>query len=143
MIRKAVLDDLDRIYEIESVSFENPWRKVSLEVEFHKDYADIYVFVADGVTAAYIITWDMESEAELITLAVDPIFRGKGIGTRLLEHVLSLYEESVIWHLEVAADNEKAVSLYIKHGFENTGLIKNYYGEGRHAFRMSRFPNNY
>ena len=80
MIRKASLEDLNDIYNIEVSSFDTPWEKVSIEVEFYKDYASIYVYEVDKKVVAYIITWLIGLEAELITIAVDEGFRRQGIG---------------------------------------------------------------
>ena len=90
MIRKASLEDLNDIYNIEVLSFETPWEKASIEVEFYKDYASIYVYEVDGKVAAYIITWLIGCEAELITIAVDEGCRRQGIGKALFAHMKKL-----------------------------------------------------
>jgi len=78
--------------------------------------------------------------ARLYSLAVDPDFRGKGLGHQLAEHVLDKVEEKGITRcfLEVADDNERARRLYDRLGFVPVTTLPNYYGEGRHGQRMLR-----
>ena len=141
MIRKASLEDLNDIYNIEVLSFETPWEKASIEVEFYKDYADIYVYEVDKKVVAYIITWLIGAEAELITIAVDEGWRRQGIGRALFANIKKLYGENVLWHLEAACENVSAIQMYKSFGFEITSTIANYYGDGKNAFRMILSPN--
>lgn len=142
MIRKASLEDLNDIYNIEVLSFETPWEKASIEVEFYKEYADIYVYEVDKKVVAYIITWLIGAEAELITIAVDEGWRRQGIGRALFANIRKLYGENVLWHLEAACENYSAIQMYKSFGFEITSTIANYYGDGKNAFRMILSPNN-
>ncbi len=136
MIRKASLEDLNDIYNIEVMSFDTPWEKASIEVEFYKDYASIYVFEVEKKIAAYIITWLIGHEAELITIAVDEGCRRQGIGKALFAHIKEIYGENVLWHLEVACENNTAIHMYKSFGLEITSTIANYYGDGKNAYRM-------
>jgi ribosomal-protein-alanine N-acetyltransferase len=76
-------------------------------------------------------------EAELLTIAVDPSMRRKGLGRRLLAGFLDTAAargaRSVF--LEVAADNAPAMGLYLAAGFAKVGLRPGYYRDanGRHA----------
>ena len=62
-------------------------------------------------------------------MAVAPAYRGRGVGTQLLEAVIDTAER---WHgvrrleLEVYADNAAAIALYERHGFEREGLARGY-----------------
>ncbi|KAH1074016.1 hypothetical protein J1N35_026344 [Gossypium stocksii] len=65
----------------------------------------------------------------IMKLGVLAPYRGLGIGTRLLNHVLDLCSKQNIpeIHLHVQANNEDAINFYKKFGFEITETIKNYY----------------
>lgn len=141
MIRKATLDDLDCIYKIALASFETPWARASLEAEFYNEHANIYVYECENEVRAYIITWLIADEAELLTIAVDEGWRNKGIGKSLINYMKELYGNKVIWHLEVACSNKSAIHLYKSYGFEINSIITSYYGTGKDAYRMLLYPN--
>jgi ribosomal-protein-alanine N-acetyltransferase len=140
LIRRAFIDDLDDIVRIENNSFEIPWSLESLEAEFHKPYSKIFLFTepSAGVhkTLAFIMVWVLCPEGEIVSLAVEPLYRGKGIAAALIRHVLSIFP-NVRWALEVDALNTPALKLYEKCSFIKRRIIKNYYGKGRDAFLMT------
>ncbi|KAE8711246.1 N-alpha-acetyltransferase 50 [Hibiscus syriacus] len=65
----------------------------------------------------------------IMTLGVLAPYRGLGIGTKLLNHVLELCLKQHIpeIYLHVQTNNEDAIKFYKKFGFEITETIKNYY----------------
>ncbi len=65
----------------------------------------------------------VDGGSELVSLWVDPAWRGQGVGDLLVEAVLDWarsqgYREVHLW---VAADNVPATRLYARHGFRPTG----------------------
>jgi len=75
-----------------------------------------------------------------IGMAVNENFRTQGVGTTLLAAALDLAQN---WaavtriELEVYTDNQSAIKLYKKHGFEIEGTAKNY------AFRDGQYVDVY
>lgn len=71
-------------------------------------------------------------EAELLTLLVAAERRGRGIGAALLDAALGEATQAgaTVMHLEVAADNLAAISLYRAAGFNETGRRPRYYKRG-------------
>ncbi|MEP5089479.1 MAG: GNAT family N-acetyltransferase, partial [Paracoccaceae bacterium] len=69
------------------------------------------------------------TEAELLTLAVQPLNQKKGLGRGLLEQTValavSLGAKKIF--LEVAADNVPAIGLYTSSGFDVIGRRPRYY----------------
>ncbi|KAM0024477.1 putative transferase transcription regulator GNAT family [Helianthus debilis subsp. tardiflorus] len=65
----------------------------------------------------------------IMTLGVLAPYRGLGIGTKLLNHVIDLSSKENIGeiYLHVKTNNEDAINFYKKFGFEITETIKNYY----------------
>ncbi|KAL8216865.1 hypothetical protein R6Q59_011361 [Mikania micrantha] len=66
----------------------------------------------------------------IMTLGVLAPYRGLGIGTKLLDHVLDLSSKQTNIseiYLHVQTNNEDAISFYKKFGFEITETIQNYY----------------
>lgn len=76
-------------------------------------------------------------EAELMNLVVRKSFRGQGIGSQLLSHIISFSKTQNLSHifLEVNENNKTAIRLYQKHGFQTVGTRKNYY-QGQNAILM-------
>lgn len=68
-------------------------------------------------------------EAELITVAVEKRFRGKGVGKALLAAALDDLRMTAArkLFLEVAADNQPALKLYRREGFAEVGRRDGYY----------------
>ena len=69
------------------------------------------------------------SQADVVTLAVDPAHWGRGTGTALLNSLLDEagnrgYAEVL---LEVREDNPRARQLYSRHGFSEVGIRRGYY----------------
>jgi len=67
-------------------------------------------------------------EAEILNIAVDPLFRRKGIGSALLARVCEEAQGTIF--LEVAEPNAAAIALYRKQGWEDAGLRPGYYERG-------------
>ncbi|KAL6544273.1 hypothetical protein OROGR_010770 [Orobanche gracilis] len=65
----------------------------------------------------------------IMTLGVLAPYRGLGIGTKLVNHVLDLCLKQSIGevYLHVQTNNEDAINFYKKFGFEITETIHNYY----------------
>jgi ribosomal-protein-alanine N-acetyltransferase len=83
-------------------------------------------------------------ECEVITLAVAPRARHRGIGRALVEAALRRAEaaDATVIHLEVSAANRPALSLYEALGFAPLGRRAGYYlgagAGGEDAIRMAR-----
>ena len=68
-------------------------------------------------------------EAELLTIAVDPMAQGQGVGTRLMRAFLGELQQrgAECVFLEVADTNAPARALYARVGFGVTGRRRGYY----------------
>ncbi len=77
----------------------------------------------------------------VISLAVLPEYRRRGIATRLMEAALrSLRDEygAREVYLEVRVSNTPAINLYRKLGFRIIHVIPRYYADGEDAYLMAR-----
>jgi [ribosomal protein S18]-alanine N-acetyltransferase len=117
-------DSLDQLAALHRSSFDHPWNAAAI--------ADllagpgVFVFHApDG----FILARAAAGEAEILTLAVTPAARGRGLGRALLQaatdHVAALGAQSIF--LEVGTDNPAALALYAGMGFVPVGRRKGYY----------------
>ncbi len=85
-------------------------------------------FTKDGFVLARVAG----AEAEILTLAVAPGARGKGLGRTLLQSAAdhALHLGAIRMFLEVGTDNPAALALYAGLGFERVGQRKAYYNRG-------------
>jgi ribosomal-protein-alanine N-acetyltransferase len=74
-------------------------------------------------------------EAEILTLAVDPAARRRGVGRALLGAALAVAADSGATgcFLEVSAANAPARALYAGAGFRQAGVRRNYYSDNSDA----------
>jgi [ribosomal protein S18]-alanine N-acetyltransferase len=80
-------------------------------------------------SAGFLLGRVVADEAELLTLAVTPTNRRKGIGGRLVGRFLSEARSRGARHafLEVSAENLAAIMLYRAIGFVDSGRRKGYF----------------
>lgn len=88
----------------------------------------------------YAGMWLMVDEAHVTTIAVDPAYRGEGIGEllllALLDHAWEIGADTAT--LECRMSNTVAQQLYRKYRFEDVGVRKNYYSDdGEDALIMT------
>lgn len=106
--------------------------------------AGVSVQVADAAggqdSAGFIMTRTLFDEAEILTFAVVPAARRQGVGRDLLARCVRQVAEAgaTTLFLEVADDNQPAMTLYRAAGFTQVGLRRNYYPDGADACVMQR-----
>ncbi len=87
----------------------------------------------DGVLLGYAgLLAAGDAEADVQTIAVAPAAQGRGVGRRLLDALVdgARAEGASALLLEVRADNEPALRLYSRSGFERIGVRRRYYQPG-------------
>lgn len=129
-VRRMTLDDIDRIVEIENISFHTPWTKENFHFELTENKCAVYmVGEIDGIVVGYGGMWKMVDEGHITNIAVDPIYRGRGVGDAILSAMVIYAKENGItaMTLEVRTQNKLARSLYNKHGFKDEAIRKGYY----------------
>jgi [ribosomal protein S18]-alanine N-acetyltransferase len=79
-------------------------------------------------------------QAEVLTLAVDPLARRQGIATALLEaaSAWATSRTATAIFLEVSTVNLPARALYARCGFREVGRRQRYYNDGSDALVLSR-----
>lgn len=128
VIRTVTIVDLDDIIAIEQVAQVTPWTltifKDSLE-------AGCYGLVVEleGVIIAYSMFSLAIDESTLLTIAVDPDHQNQGYGKKLLiqSQVLAKDVGAKLMFLEARVSNKAATQLYLKLGFEQLAIRKDYY----------------
>jgi ribosomal-protein-alanine N-acetyltransferase len=82
-----------------------------------------------GKAVAFLMSRCAADEAEILSVAVDPAARGRGLAGELLSHHLSRLAARGIARifLEVGEDNRPALRLYARAGFREVGRRAGYY----------------
>jgi ribosomal-protein-alanine N-acetyltransferase len=88
----------------------------------------MFVAEIDGEIRGYIAFSKILDEVHIENIAVEPEWRGKGIGSYLLKFVIEK-NKNCDFYLEVRPSNSPAISLYKKFGFFEVGRRKKYYGD--------------
>ncbi len=126
------LDDLDPVHAIERASFNAPWPENAYRSEIESNRLASYLVVrVDGAIVGYGGMWLMVDEAHITTFAIDPLWRRRRIGERLLLAFLDLALDRGAHEatLEVRLSNLPARRLYEKYGFRPVGLRPRYYSD--------------
>jgi ribosomal-protein-alanine N-acetyltransferase len=130
--------DLPEVLAIEQASFKSPWSQASFEAEMQKSFADLKVArlaTEDGVgpVVGYGCCWLVADEIQITNLAVHNDYRRRGVGRRLMVHILQQgYNAGArLALLEVRGSNQAARALYEGLGFVTVQERPNYYSEHR------------
>jgi len=131
-IKKMGLEDIEGVWQIEKLSFTQPWsRQAFLEEVVFNERAFYLVAKVGKSIVGYAGCWVIYDEVHITNVAVRPEYRGQRIATRLLEsleeEVAKLGGESLT--LEVRVSNQTAQHLYRQRGFYPVGLRKQYYSD--------------
>lgn len=118
-----------QVAELEKNCFSHPWSLKSLESQLEKENSHFYVCVEDGIVLGYIGMEAVVDEGYIFNVAVDENEREKGIGTALINTLVTFAKKNSLAFLtlEVRQSNEKALRLYSNAGFIKVGERKNYY----------------
>jgi len=127
----ATPDEAPAMASAHAQAFDRPWD----ETAFRDLLAStgVFGFVADGEDpAGVVLCRTIAGEAEILTLAVPPWARRRGIAKALMAAALGMARElGANWaYLEVDVDNAAAVALYEGLGFSRAGLRRAYYDRG-------------
>ena len=123
---------LRAVVRIEAETHPRPWSLSLFMSEMALRTSRVY-FVArvDGLVVGYVGLMMSADEGHITTLAVDPNWHRRKIGTRLLLAATreAVRREAAALTLEVRMSNTAAQNLYRAFGFKPAGVRKNYYVE--------------
>ncbi|TCP55950.1 ribosomal-protein-alanine N-acetyltransferase [Tumebacillus sp. BK434] len=128
--RKMVVEDLDRVMEIEHRSFTLPWSREAYAAELtNNHFAKYLVVTLEGEVVGYAGMWVILDEAHITNIAIDPTVRGRRLGEQLMREMmaLSMAHGAERMTLEVRVSNVPAQKLYDRLGFQSYGIRKGYY----------------
>lgn len=136
--RRADVLDCLALAEIHASAFRRGWSDAEFEALLlqsgvHAVIAHYRNALGKRIPAGFILYRLVADEAEILSVAVTPACRRRGIGKVLLEDALRhLYREGAKnIHLEVEDSNAAAIGLYRRVEFRESGRRAGYYAQGR------------
>ena len=129
MIEIASKDACDLLAALHARAFERAWG--AAEIAKLLENSAVFALVSRATDVqGFVMAWTAAGDAELLTVAVVPEARRRGVGASLVTAagVTALARGAASMHLEVAEDNEAALALYRKLGYEAAGRRHAYYG---------------
>lgn len=113
-----------RLAERHAAAFSAPWDAPAFEALL--DQTGVFVIEEPE---GFILLRAVADEAEVLTLAVRPSARRRGLGSRLVSEgaIAAASRGATRLFLEVADDNAAALALYARAGFVEAGRRPDYY----------------
>ena len=122
-------EDIPGIMGIERSSFSTPWSEISFLSEVYKKNAFSNIALFEENVIGYICVNYLLHESHILNLAVDMLFRRRGVATILMNDTLKELKRKgcVFMYLEVRASNAGAKKFYELFGFRVESIRKKYY----------------
>lgn len=139
LVRWADGSDVKAIAAVEEAAFgERRWDEDFVRVMMTREGTRTLLVEDDGAVAYAIFSVSRSYEtAEVLSLAVSPSFRRRGIARTLMAEVESaVKDEANTVSLCVRPDNREAVNLYLSLGYKVLALCSGYYEDGSDAYMM-------
>lgn len=134
IVRKFRSTDLKRVYEIESMSFDQTYG-IQIFQQLYEMGIGFLVAEENEYVVGYVMFWlKYENQGHIISIAVDKNYRRRGYGTQLLAKaigILFLISDTV--YLEVRASDIGAIEFYKEFNFKEDRVVPNYYESGEDA----------
>jgi ribosomal-protein-alanine N-acetyltransferase len=144
VIEPATSRDAWRLSQLHGVSFHRGWGEGEFEQMLRERNTLVHRLRQGRNIIGFAVSRMAEDEAEILSIAVDPKHRGRGLSRNLLlTHLGHLAGRGVrIVFLEVEENNQPARQLYNRAGFSVVGRRERYYkqanGELLNAMLMRR-----
>ena len=140
-IRRMRPEEADLVHCLEEECFPDPWSVSSLTDMLGEPHSLYLAALLDGMLVGYCGTRIVLDEGEILRIATGTKYRGRGIGSAMMDILLKETPQSTSWYLEVREHNEPAIALYRKFGFQTIGKRKKYYHHPEEdAVLMQRQP---
>lgn len=137
LIRSATEGDLDRILEIERLSFEKQWEYG----HFLAALKGLFLVFEEKEVLGFLIACysEIADRAVILRIAVHPGHRGKGIASALIGAALDYLKEKGIREVKLTVEivRRGAISLYEKFGFKIYKVVPVNYEENEEFYTMA------
>jgi [ribosomal protein S18]-alanine N-acetyltransferase len=129
-VQRLGVEHSDDCTALHAASFAHAWPQTEMEELLLSNVTQAHgAFAARGVLAGFILCRVAADEAEILTIAVAPKWRGEGVATRLMNSSLEALAVAGArsLFLEVETGNTAALALYKRFAFKKVGERVAYY----------------
>lgn len=141
ILREMLVDDLDKVMEIEEAVSLVPWTKEGFFAFLTRNDVMFLVVEEKEEILGYCGMMMVLDEGDILNVVVKKERQREGIGNFLIQSLFRLADDLGIKqiHLEVREGNGTAIRLYERNGFLRDGIRKNYYTDPvENAILMTR-----
>ena len=137
-ISKMNLDDFNDIKNILISDFDDFWKIDTFEEELKNNNSYYLVGKINNEIVGFAGIKIVLDEADIMNVVTRKTYRNQGIGSIILEKLISYAKQNGIKKLtvEVNEQNLSAIHLYKKFNFKEIALRKNYYNNTYNAIIM-------
>lgn len=130
----GTLSDAKALAELEEKTFAMPWSLESVEEEIRGKFSGYFVCKKEGMLVGYIGYSIADPDfVDIHNFAIQKEFRGLGLGEKTLraffDYMVKMGRN--VFFVDVRKSNSIAYKLYVKCGFTEVGVRKNYYDSPR------------
>jgi ribosomal protein S18 acetylase RimI-like enzyme/predicted double-glycine peptidase len=142
-LRAAVGTDLEELLRLEALAFSHDRLSRRSFRRWLRHQSCVFLVGDDpeGLCGYILVILRRGTRlARLYSLAVDPACRGRGLASLLISaaELAARQRGSLHMRLEVAQNNEPAITLYQKLGYRQFGLYRHYYEDSSDALRLEK-----
>ncbi len=142
MIRDALSGDVKALLTLEESLFDGENYPLSARAFYYHIRHNLLLVAQtqEQTLAGYLLVLIRRRKAKLYSIGVLTAYQGKGVAQALLNVMNERLLEQGFEHLqlEVRCDNEKAISLYEKEGFQIHKTLHSFYKDGCDAYLMEK-----
>lgn len=124
MLNNCTINDIEKIKDLGKLINSNFDKVNNIEKLINDN--KIIGYYDNDILVGFLIYEQVYETIDLLYIVVEPIYRRKNIGTKLLKYLIQTKEFEKIM-LEVRCDNNSAIKLYKKFNFKIINIRENYY----------------
>jgi ribosomal protein S18 acetylase RimI-like enzyme len=133
--------DLAQLYAIERRCFAKYHRWTRIELRNELQSGSVWIAEDDICIQGFLIGRCEANDAlaTVATVDVEPAYRGRGVGSRLLQCAHTAWKRKGIHRVEVQVHVDNPVqTLYFRLGYRVAGIAPDYYQDGAPAVLMTK-----
>ena len=137
-VRPFEIGDLAAVSGIEEASFDDPYPEYFFRQLAEANPETFLVALREKVLVGYAIIDRWADHYHLVSIAVHPEHRRRGVAQLLMTRLESLIVRERVIRLEVRKNNKPAIAFYTKNGYKLAGVEEHYYRDGEDALIMEK-----